>query len=1235
MFVFLVLISVGLSHTFSFFRPYQSQGWLLNNTHIVSNQLDVWWNIPAFDRTLNSLNIDDLRQLPLSSTISSDLGTSASEKQLALSDSYFCSYVINYPTITSILYFSSTAFALFINSFIIESKCMDYRSHWIESVDHSLLMTEKSLALAERSIELARSKFSLLDFSGFCNLNYSSSSSDFCYSSRLALDPESNDFSFGKPQLIHDWTTSLDSQLRHPDPDLSLVVPLMNLIWGSNGTLIQYSYLANESDALLSSENSRYILLLSSLTERSKVIDAKLDLFKKERLDLISTAPSIAGLPSVRGTISERLLSSRSALASIDSQLKKSKLIHSDSSTRNYLSDAFYLASESDQNLSILESDLSSLEYDANLAVSDQKALADDLISQADSLSEQGALSPSSLSILSSAKSRCSGAASMASLGDRFVSYYSCAALARSVIYAPVDQNETLSVSGALADLSDLILRAQTDHIPVVIEKDLLESLRKQSPSPWMLPLIAEAKSNLIERARYRYDPILIPLRSSILSLLDFLGSQSSGLRVQLRDVEQPYFDATGNLDYSLAIGSLSKIKAAYDDLDAVLLAHSKEILLASLSSKQIVVMGPVFLDRPVLASLSFSLTNPTNLSANNLSIPIYLDKSVPFERGDLTAGASKISSISSNEKSILITLPHISSYESILISLERSSVLAKTLTTKIQTVGEGNSQVHQTASILFEAKSNLPSFSNSVALDSALLDGRPFTLPILAGIHNFSYSTYLSDAYSIEYPDPQVSSLGTKSHVELRVLILPKIRIDSLTVPVFLASNLSNLQIYSPTGDFVSSKPTISSPHAPIVIGPLLPNRTSTVYIAYDIDDPSGYVNRSIVLLSSLPNSSTNVSSLISKARLEQTLGNVSGALSLIEKAWSTKRTEDTQTQKNQAKHASLSSALVLEISSLESAFLVPNATQSSLYSTLSSRLLVLRETNSSDSLLFDYSPSSLPSLLYGFKKQIQSDVAKLKLQNPLLDFSTFDRLFAKFDFTSDPSDAISLDLEFIRLKSLVIAKNDELASRKSAFDIFKSQLDRVSSLYFKQASLAKGTQYESFFDLSSRELIDLSSSAKSSLGKDDLVFDLKVRQLNSSLIKMEKTLDDLRRSASTKLSALRGTPSNLKSLSSALSNAASLIESGNYVSALKLMDSLSTKDVPKDASGVSNQLPYLLAIGVLLLLGLLVYYLQKSKSPPNPPSQLKPLRKNPSSSDPSGVQPNSGSAEMTPARL
>lgn len=1205
LFLLILLFSISLA---TFQRPWLNQTWIASNPNIWTYGMEYWWNLPEFDKTISTIEPEQLYGLNPPSPIQDYIDKSGQYGDTSKSDMTRCILSV----IAAVGGFSPSQ--TFIIAFANSSSCRSYKRDWVKSVDFSLLALEESEKEAKISLFSARTSYEKIKFMGLCDQNYSGPGSTNCNEVNtvfVTIDNHLPEGDYGKYALFDEYTSTIHYELSNPAPNLSPFGSMIRLVWEENGIINSFAKIRQLSDeAALDGENEYQFRLKSAGMQKSQS-ESFVTKLKNEDLHLITNGVMDFG-PGKFGSIGERLEALEKQTRNFADIYSLAQVEHGHITQQSYLTTAIITLTKIDLEYPNILAKAQILEEDAKSAVRLQKSEAEQEISATEIFFSKNPPSSDALSFYESAIKKLEEGAHAGTLGSAFVAYSKTAAFARSARESGTVQDEAKR-KASIAKLEDLIHRAEEDDINVIDEKETLVLLSSLS-SYNIEQLVQQAIANIIMKAKSQYNSDLLTTRTRIYDKIELSGAED--LLLSLHKYENGIIE-DDSINFFKGLGSLKKLKSNYLSVEKELDKYILKIVGNSMATSSYPVFGVVLLDQPTGITLDMVLVNGP-YGASNVEVSVYTGSEIPFLYSDITRGKDDVKGIFVDDNKIVFILKNVKPNEIKRITLEKSIVVAHTVFNDRKVEALGGGLVNILDKITFELDYPVPRIEFSA---DGLVDGSQQYGQLSSGRHIFT-SEITIYGYDEEINNIHSTKFNDKTKVEYEVSILSEFDLTSL--PIFLNSvndsSISSLNVFV-SGAGLKEKKQISDGQFSVILSNVKKNIPVTVGVSYFVDDPASFVADQIILLKS---DNEEVNEILENAEVQAKIGNYDKALEYIEEAKATSTEIEKQQTKLETQYASLSAKATNEIDSISSALI--SGETSAIIDKLATRKSELEKVLNNNSTLeqktnelgtFDF--NWLPKEITAFKKEAYTKYNDLKerfystgnTSNPD-QFLILETALTKLETSGRPEYLADVSKALDQVKFLVENQEQSVilthSSMAASFASIKSDVFDLLDRYNKQASAAKGTEYSSIFTESSTKLNKLITDAENLANKEGSFFIAKLTEINASKERIENIMKSLERESETKFSLvnelLNSEIDNSKKadLSAKSQTMRDMIDHGDYVNALRTGSAI-LKEV--DASKTEPNNILLLGITALAILAGVGFYVMQ----PQKPKELKEL--------------------------
>ncbi|NYZ73632.1 hypothetical protein H0O00_00660 [Candidatus Micrarchaeota archaeon] len=1246
-FAFLLLVSVASASFFQ--RPWESQSWIAKNPNIWSYGIEYWWNLPELDKTISSIENEPITGLSMNGSAAKYSAQSAEARLESRQDKDHCIYAVT----AAIGGFPAAPITLFISAFAEGIGCISYHADWTNAVGSSLSTLESSMAESDKAIDAARNAYDRIVFMGICGSDYTGPGTEDCAelsSAFASIDNNITEGRYGKYHIMLGHASIIRQELAMPVPDLSLYGTMMKLVWDEDGVIDLFGSAAAMAKKAESDAETEFKSRLASAQSHKATAEKTISGLEAEDLALIESMP--AGFEVRKtGSVKEKLAGLEKESASLNQALAEAVLWHGRTTRQGYLAAALEGVEEADEGYSGLILEASDLRTEAETAVEQQKEEAERELEDTRRFSQSGEAGPDMQELLSEAEGYFSDGEAASTLGSAFALYSRAAALARSARES--NYAEELGSVSALAELEDLIARAEKDGINVLEEKEAL-ALMEQLPPFQTEEHTGQAIATIISKARVMYEDGFLSARARIYDELSLAGPDAADLSTDMARCEEGLVSDSG-IEMPKAIGSLKVLAAAYAKIESSLDQYSSQTVGNAMSASARPLITDVRLDEPAEVILDVVLANDRPYNASNVEVRVSIPAPLPFLYSDITSGKEGVSSLrmENGDTTLVFVFPIIKPFDSKRIILEKNMVLARTVerSSSAEGIGDGSALVKE--EITFELDSGIDSLVLPHGMEEATVDGLPSQRPLAEGKHTLLSERTEYDAYSESIANVRSYPLGPSARIEYDIRITPNM--DLTSVPMLIDSlndsRISAFTLSSVTGEPVKDSERVSETQLVCRVFSLKEGKTAVLKIGYTVEDTGPFVYQQIDQLEG-GNMSTGALELLEQARSQADSGNYSKALELLEKSRAVIKQDSQETAKLAARCDDMVARITTELEDIDKTLQSSNVSTPFMEKVLARKTELERVLADSEGLNLTEKSEALGNVDYNwlgkelnsFRKQAYTEYNDLKARFFAAGNSTTPEAFLEFEaalhrldsgarleYAGEVSDALS------EVRRLVEAEEKLAESGKSdlrrVFDSAESDLNEVLGRYSKQAAAAKGTDYSGLFTESETKTSKLLADTKSALSGDPRVVLANLQNLNRSMARMELILGSLKNESETKLLLLEHLleASKLDAAKKAefaqkLEGMRGMISSGEYVNALRAGSTIA-KDMEGGGQGDDSGLAVLGLSAVAILAGITFFIMRQEPK--------KELRKLPSSKElfrPAQEKPSEGPKEPGP---
>jgi hypothetical protein len=1207
--LFFVLVSNA-----TFIRPWDNASWIATNPNIVSTGVEIWWNLPELQKTLDSFQLPEETQ---NSAVDGEIWKARDAKNTASKNYYGCMAL---PELVKLWGNQAQAPVAVFQSFSAAFSCVEYEKNWKLALDHSLTALELSETQALNSISTSRRTFDRIRFLGLCNLSFRARPDDICNSGEIAFssyDSHQTEGNFGAMSIFQNHSEELSNQLRSHNPDLSFINLAFGLLWGTNGTIQTHERITNKSLEAVENANMQYEILQSIAHQRKRTAEGVISELEKQKIHLISRATSSTEL-DFAGTIRDYFVRLQEEKSQTDQELQEAGFVRNSIFLDGCLATAISQTNKTANKYSHILSETDSIRNAARLAVKQQMEEAKTELERTQ-LERQ--LNPASIELLQKANKSFVSAQKSTVMGVQYEKYSESTILARMARSQRSSESQIL-IQTSISKLQTLIKNARTDDIDVTTEEEtlsLLGGLEEYEIDAY----VQSAISNIISKARLKYADDLMRKRSSLIKKISLGGSSTQDLKSELQKFETGVV-VDGSILFPESIGHLKQLKSNYAYVEDELALHLGDVVGNSMAGSATPIFSPIYLDTPADIVLDVVLTNPMQYGARNVQVPVTASPQVPFLYSDVVSGKGSLSGLYTDSEYLYLTFSNVSPFEQKRLTLSKSMVIAHTESKSVHAVAIGNGMALVKEVLEFQLDMPIPHLELLQDNYKATIDGASATRPLDSGKHKLRLEYYVPDAYMEAVSNLKSYPIGPKSQIEYVITITPTIDLDVVPILVESTNNsgISSMSIYAITGEKMTKPKKLSENAHSADISNLVANVPAKIHISYLVEDSKSFFESELLPYRNLE-LGPDAKKLFDQAEQHASGGNYSQAIELIKQLQATHKSEQKQLDGMEKKIAVLSGKLQNELSELNE-HLPAETLASPFLSKLEARRIELAKISSNvPKLNVSERLAALEAIdfrwigkeLNAHAKSSYKEYNDLKERfyvagnsTTASEFMTFESSLNRFQASPRVEYAVAVvdSLEEVRslVKSQEVLLSEELSERKHMFEKFKEKTNSILEPYSKQLSAAKGTDYSGRFAISSSTVEKQLKDVGNSIDSDPRIFNGKLESLNISLRKMYSILSSLENESLSTISLnehliIRLPDSDSKSnLIDNLRTMKKLHESSEYVNSLRAGVAISEKlkqEQNPDGDGL-----LMLGISAMAILAILAFYLFKPKPKP-----------------------------------
>lgn len=903
-FCMLLLFSHGFGAQESYPRPWENDGWIAENEHIMD--LGVWEFWYVIEPTANISQMDALGvMLPFHESLEESgvealfrectalpcaavgsLGTAVRYKQWA---DEMIAYTrlgqvaaVMPPSAVSIPVEAGYSWNLY-----------NYIGNWKGAMDNALLAAEQSGAEVNGRRAALESLLASIMQSGVCDPGYAGPGTGLCF-------------------IVVDDVACNSSGLWDSIPDMGWYTPCMHGHW-STASVLEEKY-ANASALWSSTIYGLYALKAAAEEKRADAAGA-VDELSGHDLDKIyvsAESTDVSGVASIRneyGRIAEEYLEANSLMKAAEGSWGSR-------GSGWYKEQYSALLSASRGYEDVAESSAALLE-DARAVVDNAGRLARADLDAAARM--EGRLTQNGQWHIELARAACSIADAEVSLGRKFEKYNECRMHAR-IAARNLEMENSTEFALALAEAESVVGKAEADGIDTVMEKALLRIVKEKKPAN-SIQILYGIRNGLVEKAEIRYSG-LPEERKELLSIIESGGRQLEFLRTWF-EKEECYFGE--ELDYRCALGNLGKMESSYSRIRDEIFLRSRDAVENSMLVDYHETTTSASLGGESTYNLLVKAKNMLDIGAENVVFSVPAGAEL---RGiDIISGRERVRTVVYEDGAATIQLYNIGPGEEIMLEFSRNYTPCTTSDYRESAVGDiyGGAKITETMEL--HCTNRVDSIYVGDDVERASLDGRwhevldgMLRAKIAAGRHDLSLVKEVPDAYATSKGAETVTAAGIKTTVEYMVEIVPAMDLDYVPVWVDESSKKpEKIEIFSYSGERISNKHEAGGVVYFEVNG-LREGKPAKMRVRYVFSNSQEYVERR---LSELENKTLGwqAQAYLNNATALYAAGDYNGALAALDELEAQIDKENKAMAKLLEKHYKLADEISRKVAELEEA--------------------------------------------------------------------------------------------------------------------------------------------------------------------------------------------------------------------------------------------------------------------------------------------------------------------------
>jgi hypothetical protein len=1253
---FLLLLSVLASGYNTYIdHPWEYNGWKYNNSGVGEGDFEEWvWTPFVVEGSITLLKLDNITATNIDSDESSLISKAKNEKSNLDATRIKCVEEIDFiETFHEVREFRGTLtsgtaaiipavglVALVMLHYELDSEeyehakmleyyCSQYGKNWEKTMTHSMDALASSMDKVEKSYLEADLSYSKANHSGLCDPNYSGSGHSDCVSVGSGLNlikGGSVEGTYGKYNLVKEDLEHLQKEVYNSRPNTGYYSMMMNGIWEENGVLDMFAGLKLKADKAFSDAEGEYnVTEYNADTKKSKV-DKLFAELKSEKPNEIKTGEKIEGtigeIPG--GTISERFENIEMKKLNASLYFQDAASAKRKTGMHGYLTKALIKVKAADELYGDLEIEIQTLDNHAQDVVDQLRIDAKNKIDEAQQLVGSTPTSEIVRGHLDDANKNFKEGEEAKALGDKYKKYAEALKEAQSALTLHEQQplDEAAQIKALRAELEQMIKDANKDGLNTFNQKATLDSIEDVNEY-WVKEEIIKAQEEIIASARLEYG-FLEDKRAELLKRIKLVGGEADDLIIEMQKEEMGFVDSSGKIDYRNGLGKLKALADKYSWVEEELEEVVDEIVSHSLMAEAEVFVDSVELDTPANITIDILIINTDEYESENVDLEVDLPISVDLMYSDIVQGKEQVSSVVMNGNKATLYLKEVKPFARKRIVFQTTETIAHTTKVKRSAKGLGDESAAVSEEIDFKLGSAVNSLEIPPSFENVRIDGY-FPGRILSkGAHKLSARYNVEDAYNESIENVKATQIGLNSQVEYALVLKPRIDLDEVMFFVDPGAKITNLNVFTLSGESVGKKKKITQDRYSFVVSDLTAGSVASIRVSYILENSSNYIAQELALFNNT-NMSQQVRTLVNQAQAAFSVGDSSTALIKIKEAKAQMKKESTETAKARKKVDSITVELKAELDEINAALSQGTSLNSSFLAKLSARAdelgRRLKETagkSPADALLDleEVDTNWKKKEVTSFRKDIFKKYNDLKLR------------FADSGNTSTPDEFLDVEADLNKLEvsgrleyvidlledfaeaerlvgSAESAAKVERALIKTRFDSLKDSILDSLSDYEVQSKAAKGTEFISLFKWTEKEVEKKISDIEKIIDiGEPKVLDRKLKNLERTGRDVGDTLSLLKDQSENKLSLIQKLynsskeqidEENQEALSKKIESMKRLVAAGEYVNSLRA-GNLILEDIKKAKGGESNNL-LLLGVTALAILGVIAAYLFKGK--------------------------------------
>lgn len=1114
-----------------------------------------------------------------------------------------------------------------------------YGDAWINTMDKSMDALELSIEDAQNSVDAAEDEYEKIMHTGICDEGYTWAPADACddiVSAGTIMESGSIEGDYGKINLLYEYAGTLNEELDNDAPNTTLYYPIMELVWGEEGIIVLFNDAADASKTAREAAGGIYDSYKDQADTAKKHAEESFSELKSHNPEKITVPVAMDTVDETRiGTIKERYGTIEDEKDDIERTYDDAEDMFSNTWTQGYLKEATIGMSYAKDSYDSLADRMEVLLEDAGTVVDDAREEAQDAIDEAEA--KESTMGTSGKENLDAARDAFEDGEKSSKLGDQYEDYVEALTYAR---LAAGDKSyyEEQEINLKIAEVRELISKAETDDIDVTSEEEELDLLEDNKDLPDIMQRLDSLKNRIIGKAEMQY----LYLQDEHDELYEMLSTaEADGLLDDMETAETGIV-FSGIVNYGKGLGRLKELASDYEQIREDFeenLEDMNDLVANSIVTDASLVMGKVNIDEPTDLTLNVLFVNKKDYAGTDVEVRVEVPGKFKFDYFDITKGTEDVVGLSASGYRLDIMLGSIDAFETKSVTFEKSQVLATTESEEESAAGTGDGSAKIEKSIVFdlEVENAYVAVPESWATGVSI-DGISAKRPLSKGVHTLSMSYTVDDAYTEERGETIATYTGeTETTVTYPITVTPDMDLDSVPVVADVGDTEQLTDV-----DISCVEYACDVEGTKVEIFNLKEGSPATVQVSYTVSDLENYVKTELDRFSDVKEPELVV--LYESAESMYSLGNYKVALTKMEELKKKSSEIDKDKSKLMRKYSEMVREIENEVTDLNTALGKADeleASNSSMIDLFSSRrtelsgILELAGNISSGSTAEELQAAvdTLDSVDNNWlKKQVKSYLkdATRELEDYREEFVEFenqtaDELLETLEHdlnvlaaTEKAESAVVVIADLEAIDEMLDGMEEELRVETEAlgidFEALKEEVETVLSDYSRESKSAKGTSIKDIFTVSESSVNRLISDIEKSIGeKTNEYIEDKMDDLEKKKKSMEDILEEAETQAEGRLKTIKSVFSSKQDsipeddrsfISGEITEMEQMIAAGNYAEAITKGDVIIER-INKSQKDDSNFLVLLLAS--ILVLAMVIIYMIRQQKPKKPKIKLQ----------------------------